>query len=84
MSPKHLLCELLNGIQVSVEDLNGYVFRGIDNEIKHNQPSGDSTPRNQNNELIGWLINSGKLLAIEVQDYMVIGRDSCQSIPELS
>ncbi len=34
-SPKRLLYKIPAGTQVSVEDLNGYVSRGIDKEIKH-------------------------------------------------
>lgn len=48
--------------------------------LAHNHPSGDPTPSKQDIEVTKKLIETGKLLGIPVQDHLIIGRESYQSL----
>jgi DNA repair protein RadC len=42
--------------------------------IMHNHPSGDPTPSTQDLEITSQIINSGKIIGIEVLDHIIIGK----------
>jgi len=50
--------------------------------LAHNHPSGDPTPSREDREVTQRLIESGKLLGIEVLDHLVIGRGRYTSFRE--
>ena len=52
--------------------------------LAHNHPSGDPTPSREDKAVTDRLTDSGKLLGIDVLDHVVMGRDGCVSIREVS
>lgn len=44
--------------------------------VTHNHPSGDPTPSAEDIRITRQLIDAGKLLAITVQDHVIIGQES--------
>jgi DNA repair protein RadC len=52
--------------------------------LAHNHPSGDPTPSREDRAVTDRLEESGKLLGIDVLDHVVMGRDGCVSIREVS
>lgn len=48
----------------------------------HNHPSGDPTPSNEDIQLTARLVESGKIIGIEVLDHMVFGNDRFYSLKE--
>ena len=52
--------------------------------IAHNHPSGDPSPSTQDLEVTKKLIDSGKILGIEVLDHIIVGYNKHYSISEKS
>jgi len=50
--------------------------------LVHNHPSGDPTPSEDDLEITKQLVNSGKILGINVLDHVVIGRENIYSFKE--
>lgn len=48
----------------------------------HNHPSGDPTPSREDREVTARLVESGKLLGIEVLDHLIVGDDQYYSMKE--
>ncbi|KAB2952149.1 DNA repair protein RadC [Heliorestis acidaminivorans] len=51
--------------------------------VVHNHPSGDPSPSKEDREMTRRLVDSGKLLGIEVLDHIVIGDNKYSSLKEL-
>jgi DNA repair protein RadC len=50
--------------------------------VVHNHPSGDPTPSPEDIQITEQMVNSGKLLDIEVLDHIIIGQQGCISLKE--
>ena len=51
--------------------------------VAHNHPSGDPTPSREDIELTKKLVESGKIMGIDVLDHVIIGHDSCYGFQEM-
>jgi DNA repair protein RadC len=52
--------------------------------LAHNHPSGDPTPSREDHQVTDRLTEAGKLIGITVLDHIILAREGCASIRELS